>query len=147
MNKTKFLTFAVLGLLILNTALITILLIGGRRPHRENIRNIVVKRLQFDEKQAADYKILIENHKTEIQKKENEMKESKKQLYFLLSSNDLSKKDSFIQQICLKQHDLEGINFQHFLEIKNLCKAEQIPEFNAFAIELGQLFSPKHKER
>jgi hypothetical protein len=45
----------------------------------------------------------------------------------------------------LVQRDIEGIHWQYFQEIKSICRAEQMADFNAFTEELGVLFGKKRK--
>jgi periplasmic protein CpxP/Spy len=103
MSKTKFLTIVVIGLILLNIAVISFFLMRKGPPPRQAIRKTIIERLHFDSNQVSDYEVLIEKHRTGIQQKESDLVESKKQLYLLLQGNDYSKKDSLIHQICLRK--------------------------------------------
>ena len=87
MNKTKFLTIAVLLLLLLNATTLYFLFAkkndkrssrGGNRPYSE----FIIKQLKFDTVQAAQLKQLRDQHKLEL----DELKKQDKQFQFMLVS-------------------------------------------------------------
>ena len=77
MKKTKLLTITVIGLLLLNFAILAFLLVSGPRGHkrpnerpegRPDPREIIIERLHFDNKQEKEYAELIKWHRGEIKK-------------------------------------------------------------------------------
>ena len=43
--------------------------------------------------------------------------------------------------MCEIQKEIEKTHFQHFLEIKALCRPEQIEDFNLLSEELARIFA------
>ena len=146
MSKTRFLTIAVIALVLLNLA--TIAFFTLKRPPRpmpEGPKKVIIERLHFDALQVAAYDNLIVQHQQDIKAKEDEMGVKKKALFEQLRSDDLSKKDSIIAAIGLAQQQIETIHFQHFSELKKLCKGEQIQAFYDLSSDLAKYFAPAPK--
>lgn len=154
MNRTKLLTIAVIGLLLINLGTLSVLIMH-RPPHPphgemppppgEGPRQLIIDRLHFDDAQQKQYQLLIDEHR----KKTNELHEASRgmhnDLYSLLKAEpaDKAKADSIMLQIADNQKAIENLNFDHFQKIKAICKPDQIEDFNELADELAELFGPK----
>lgn len=144
MNRTRFLTLLVAGLILLNLGTLAFFRWGKMPPPRpDGPRKAIIQRLHFDDSQVADYEKLIAAHRAAIDAKEAEMRAAKERLYQLLSSDDLTPRDALIARIGAIQQDIEHIHFEHFKEIKALCKGDQLVKFNALAGDLAEYFSPR----
>lgn len=154
MNRTKLLTVAVIGLLIVNLGTLGFLLVnkpqhpmhppaGG--PRGEGPKKIIIERLHFDAEQQKQYEILIEDHKSKVNDFHEKTRKMHDELYALLGAEPVNKAaaDSLMQQIAADQKAIDLVNFDHFEKIKALCKPEQIGYFNELVDELGKLFAPK----
>lgn len=146
MNKTKFLAIAALALVLLNLGTIAFFMMK-RPPHpmQDGPKQVIVDRLRFDAQQVAAYEKLILQHQQDVNAKTKEIGAARKALFELLKSDDLSKKDSLTTAIGKLQQQIETIHFQHFSDIKKLCKGEQMQAFNDLTSDLANYFSPKHK--
>ena len=142
LTKTKFWQFAAVFLLLLNLSQV---FFHMRRPDGNALKNKVVKILQLDAAQTADYEKLIEQHRRDIQAKESVMSEARRQLYALLSGDDFSAKDSLVQQIGMVQAEIEQIHLSHFQALKALCRPEQKAGFQQISREMLRFLSPKRK--
>lgn len=147
MNKTTLLTIAVVVLFLLNIGVISFLIMnkpprpeGGEGPKR-----IIIERLRFNKEQADRYEELIEKHKSEIGPINDEIAAAKNRLYKTLPSPDPVKEDSLTAAIGRLQERIEHIHFQHFLAIKQLCRTDQISDFDALTNDLSEYFSPKER--
>ncbi len=161
MNKIKLLTIAVIGLLLLNFGILAIMFFhhpNGRpdglppkhgRPNGEGPKMIIIEKLHFDDAQQTEYQKLIDEHQTKTREARDKMFELKNELYAILKDDSVavSKKEMIIQKIAENQKELELINFNHFQEIKKLCKPEQVDLFNHLVDELTELFSPQPPPR
>jgi hypothetical protein len=154
MNKNKLLIISVVVLVLLNITLIIVLILGNspRPPHmqeHQNPQEIIIEKLHFDELQINAYNELIAEHRELIGNKEHEMRIAKEALYHSLSSDNQDEKDELIAKINILQKDFEEIHYNHFLEIKKLCKPEQIQDYNELTNELAKIFSrhPKPPRR
>ena len=145
MNKIKLLSIAVIVLILINIATLTFFFIKGPRPMPKNDpKEIVVKKLNFNENQIVAYDELIKVHSKEIMVLNDAILRTKNNLYSELSRSDNKKvTDSLFSILASLQNKIEITHYNHFLDIKKLCKPEQIEDFNALSHELSQIFSPK----
>ncbi len=137
MNKTKFLTILVLLLLVLNAVTLFFLLgkkdgpknkPGGGRPYSEYL----TKQLNLDSMQVAQLRVLRDKHKEELGnlwKEDRELQEAK---FVLLKegSTDSVKLDSIVTLIVANKKKFELAFHNHFLQIRALCRPEQVELFN-----------------
>ena len=162
MNRTKLLTIAVLGLLVINLSTLIFMFANkpghhhrpkGDQPHQnEGPKQLIIDFLNFDSSQQKQYEAIIKNHQVksrEIKKTLNELHEL---LYDELKNNSINKNkaDSIIQKIAGCHVNFEYLNFEHFQKIKSICKPNQTDRFNDLTEELIHLFPqdsrkpPKH---
>jgi hypothetical protein len=143
MNRTRFLTLLVAGLVLLNLGTLAFFRWGKMPPPRpDGPRKAIIQRLHFDDTQVVDYEKLIAAHRAAIDAKEAEIRVAKEGLYQLLGSDDLTPRDSLIARIGAIQQDIEHIHFDHFKEIKALCKGDQVELFKELSGDLAEYFSP-----
>lgn len=143
MNKNKLLIFLIAGLLASNILLVVFMIKGKGHPHRPMPREIIIERLHFDATQISQYDALIKNHRESITEKERALMDLKNNLYATLKSEEnKTLTDSLINGISSVQNQIEHIHYSHFIDIKKICKAEQLNNFNELANELSRLFSP-----
>ncbi|HEX8516106.1 MAG TPA: periplasmic heavy metal sensor [Bacteroidia bacterium] len=150
MSRTRLLTLAIVVLVLLNLGTLGTIFYQGMIHHKlpppgEGPKMIIIERLQFDEVQQKQYEVLIDDHRKQTRELHEDSRKLHKELYSLLSEEpaDHSKKDSFILRIAGNQKALDNLNFDHFQQIRELCKPEQIPAFNDLAEDLAELFGPK----
>jgi Spy/CpxP family protein refolding chaperone len=153
MDKIKLLTIAVIALLLLNFGTLGFLLIsapkhGGRPPHRMP-KEIIIERLQFDSKQQKEYQTLIDWHRRIIDSLDQQIRETKNELYTQLikPDADTKTKDSLITLLANHQKQIEQTHFKHFEDIKNLCTPEQRENFYDLTRDLSRIFGKQPKAR
>jgi periplasmic protein CpxP/Spy len=152
MSKIKLLSIISIVLLISNLSLIGYLIMQkGKPPKGEGPRNMIIEKLGFDESQIKAYDNLIEWHRSEVRKTDEQILSVKNELYSHLNNDsDSSICDSLISEIGSLQIHIEKIHLKHFKEIEKICKKEQIPAYEKLTGELAKLFSigkpkpPKH---
>ena len=147
MNKTKLLTFAVIALFVINIMTLSFLFLNkSPRPNERNKprpRDIVVEKLKFDEQQIIAFDGLIEAHKFVIDSLDTEIKISKNNLFEQLSLNENKATiDSILNSLSNYKAEIEQTHFNHFLDIKKLCKPEQLDNYNELTKELSKIFAP-----
>ena len=157
MNKIKLLTFGVVALLLLNFGILGFLFFSGpKRGHfhpdhdeKPQPKEIIIEKLHFDNNQIASYDKLIQTHRIHIRKLEDNITNSKNELYLLLNSEpiDVVKKDSLIENLAQLQKEIETTHFNHFQDIKKCCKKEQLADFKSLTEELSKIFSHQRKHR
>ena len=158
MKKTKLLTITVIGLLLLNFAILAFLLVSGPRGHkrssdrpegRPNPREIIIERLHFDDNQQKEYAELIKWHRGEIKKLDSNIRQTKNELYSQLNQTEvnLKTKDSLITLLNSFQKQVEETHFKHFEDIKKLCHQDQFEDFNELTEDLSRIFAPNKPPR
>ena len=146
MNKSTFYIYVIIALLASHVVLF-FLLIKEHKRH-EGPKEIIREKLQFDDKQNTQYEDYIDAHRRSINQNELIMNELRVELFIQLkhSSQDWSKIDSIIALIGKRQMIIERINYDHFLNIKKICKPEQKSNFDDFTSEIVQLFASKERK-
>jgi periplasmic protein CpxP/Spy len=148
MNKTKILTALTIVLLLMNLGLIGFICL--RKPPRaggDAPKKAVIQKLQLDDNQIQAYEKLIEAHRSELRKLEQQMHALRADFYATLpqdTNTSAAIKDSLAVAIGTLQIGIENIHYKHFQDIKNLCKPAQKALFDAFALEITHIF-PKAK--
>ncbi|KAA3615807.1 MAG: periplasmic heavy metal sensor [Calditrichaeota bacterium] len=138
-KQNRYLWITVIVLLIMNFAALTLLWVGrpeGPRPNRgpynrldkqNRTKELLEKELGFDEKQTKQYLKLRQQHQDQMRLLEREIRQIKKQMFDEVlhdnHQNELS--DSLLALAQEKQAQIEQITFQHFLDLKRLCKPDQ----------------------
>jgi protein CpxP len=160
MDKIKLLTIAVITLLVLNLGTLGFLLFSApNKQHplhaggfegRPKPREIIIKKLDFDTNQIKQYDERIAWHRQNIRAVEDDIRNSKNELYLLLNSSPVNEKakDSLILALSNDQKRIESIHFQHFQDIKKICTPKQLDLYKELSEELSKLFSkPPRPER
>lgn len=149
MNKTKLLTAAVAGLLIINLVTLTFLFFSKPgNPIRlkpggfpEGPKRIIIDKLRFDEQQVMKYEMLIRGHRKQVVMLEKEVYKTKNELYLTLSSSNDSQKDSLEKRLGAIQTEIETVHYNHFVAIKKLCYKNQLKDFDDLTHDLANLFN------
>ncbi len=145
MSKSNFLKFVILGLLISNV-IVVFLLINGRKKN-DGPKRIIIEKLHFDKEQIKNYECYIQQHRKAINQNELTMNKLRSELYQQLKyQKNTSKTDSIISMIANQQIIAERINYNHFLEIKQLCRLDQLNNFNDLTSEIANLFSLRERK-
>lgn len=149
MDKIKLLTYSVIGLLLLNTATIGFLVLRPGDRNRAEPRAIIIEKLNFDENQQKEYQQLIYWHRNQIDELDEKIWETKKKLYLQLQNKelDVKTKDSLIALLSKYQKQIETTHFNHFQDIKKLCRKNQLNNFNELTKELSRMFSNKPRQK
>jgi|AntRauMFilla1563_2_1112583.scaffolds.fasta_scaffold03715_4 hypothetical protein len=151
MTKSKLLTFAVIALFLINIITLSFLFFKGPRPEgreKPNPRDIVIHKLDFDDTQIASYEELIKKHKASIENLDRNIKKSKNNLYKQLSfPENKSVTDSILNKLNLYKSEIELVHYNHFLDIKKLCKPEQLDNYNELTHKLAKIFAPKGRPK
>jgi hypothetical protein len=153
MNKTKLLTVVIIVLVIINLVALSFF-ITNKPPHhfregRGMPREIVIRKLHFNDEQIDSYEKIILLHRQKIRSLDDSIRKSKNELYHLLNEKSVIKhqKDSLFLKLANYQNQIEQTHFNHFLAFKSICRADQLSDFEHLTEELGKIFSPPKKER
>lgn len=145
MNKNTFFIVVIVGLLISNGFLLFFMTQKG--PHRgpkHSPKEIVSKRLNFDEKQIADYEVLIKEHSRSAAELMSQVQGARETLYGQISeTNNADVINKRLEPIAVNLTELEKLNFSHFQDIKALCKPDQLERFEELTNDLAKIFGKR----
>jgi Spy/CpxP family protein refolding chaperone len=143
MNRKIFYPLLIGLLIISNLATLYFVMQKGKHKHfGQGPKKVIIEKLDFDENQIVAYEKLIDQHRIEIRAKDQKIIQIKKELYRLLNkSNSIQETDSLTKEIGREQQEIERIHFNHFKDIKSICKPEQISYFELLVDELDMLFN------
>ena len=158
MEKTKLLTIGIIALFLLNLGTLGFLYFSAPKGHHPQElrpegklkpREIIIEKLHFDIDQIKQYDQLIQLHRRQITEMEEKIRDSKNELYLQLNEDRVNKKatDSLITDLASYQKEIETLHFNHFYDIKNVCKKEQLDDYAELTHELTRLFSKRPRRR
>ncbi len=153
MERSKLLSIAVIGLLLLNFGILGFMFIhkenhhfpGGRPPGGDEPKRIIIERLHFDVGQQQQYEALISIHRKHTHELNDASHQMHEELFALLAidSSQTQNAEVIILKIAENQKEIDHLNYDHFSDIKKLCKPDQIKDFDNLARELAEIFAPK----
>ena len=145
MNRKYFYIIIICLLLVSNFVLLYFVLQKPKDGFNPNgPKNIIIEKLQFDEEQVVLYQKLIDQHRKDIRENDAKILMLKNDLYsYLKIKGNATAIDSLTTEIGIIQKQIEEIHFNHFLDIKTLCKPEQLSKFNKLSEELAEIFNQK----
>lgn len=154
-TQKRYLIIVIVVLVILNLGTLLILWMGkpsrpkGKggpsSPKQEQARleQLLNKELGFDENQVQQYLKLRHDHQVQSRMLTERIRELKKQMFdevFKEKPQQLS--DSLLNLVQAKQAEIEQVTFQHFLDLKKLCKPEQQDKLKLLMHEVFRKNSP-----
>jgi periplasmic protein CpxP/Spy len=136
-------------LFLLNAGIITFMFLrnppgpgAGRPPLRKEApREAIIQMLHFDKEQADQYKQLIDQHQSSIRDLDDKIAETKNALYQTLSTENSIAKDSLLLTLADLQKHVESVHYAHFMDIKKICRPDQLRDFDKLTKDLSRLFS------
>lgn len=153
MSKIKLLSITVICLLLTNAGIVVFLLlkkppvaIEGMPPEkRDGPRKIIIERLHFDIAQVEQYELLITEHRKLVREIKDSISDTKNTLYQSLKMENFKGKDSLTDILSVLQKKIESVHYDHFTQIKKLCKPEQMEAFDKLTNDLAFYFTTEKK--
>ena len=141
--NNRFLVAMIAGLLISNILLVGFLINkSNNHPVRKEPKTLIINRLKLNDHQIELYENLIKNHRNAINPTRNKIQKNKKLLYKGLNNNEKIN-DSIFSIIKDLNNKIELINYNHFIDIRNICDDSQLKLFNEVSKDLYRIFSKK----
>jgi Spy/CpxP family protein refolding chaperone len=157
MKTNKFYLIIIVALLCCNLVLVFFLLNGPQKgpnnrpmggPGMHEPKRVIIDKLHFDDTQIMQYEEVIKSHFEAIRGYDQQINELKKDLYIQLKKSDsVDSQSIIINKIGEIQQKIERKHFDHFLEIKKICRPDQMKDFDSLSEELVQLFDMKKPPR
>ena len=148
MNKMRFLTVCIILLLILNAVTLFILFhMHLGQPHGvhggEGPAKYIIEQLKLDTRQQEQFAELRNRHH-DFARKSHEEEERLHDLYFSLLKTDdpdKAKVDSVATLIGAQRKALATATFEHFRELRAICRGDQKKLFDATVDEIARMVS------
>jgi len=145
-NSNKFLTVAVVLLLITNIALVVFMFTGKNNRRgwhsdgRKDPSELMAKELGMTDQQRKEQKLLKEEHFKTIKPLFDSLRAAKSAFFALSKEQNVS--DSLINvyhnRISEKQFEIDKLTFVHFKKVRALFTPEQQPKFDEFVQKMMQ---------
>ncbi len=154
MSKLRLLILAVVGLLLINFAVVSWFFFQPSQPQHPDNRmprgedgpkKMIIERLHFSPEQVQEYEALIKGHRASIRATEDSIRSAKNNLYQTLNSNNAEQKDSLITKLSDLHQQIEQIHYNHFTDIRKICKPDQLDDFNRLTEDLARFFNQGKK--
>ena len=147
MNKVHFLTIGVVLLFILNIGMIIYLF--NLREHQKQLRTqgadvFIIEQLKLDGQQQRSFADLRRQHHETIRTAQDEDRHLH-DLYFDLLKTDhpnKTKVDSVAGLIAEQRKVIEAATFNHFQQLRSLCRTDQKKLFDATIDEIAHRMAP-----
>ena len=158
MTKTNVL-YGIVALLVALNITILLVVLGKAQPpqdfgHRPpNLRSFIEQELHFDAQQKEKLGELIDSHRAQTRKLDEQIQKIRGTYYESLADNQytLAQQNQLLQQLGQLQMRIEKGRWQHFMAIKKLCRPEQMDDFSALTKELVRALPggprPPHRPR
>lgn len=153
MSKINFLKIAVVGLLLINIALVSFVFTRKMPPPNKQMngqaigpKNLIIDRLHFDKEQIAQYDKIIVQHQRSINSLNDSMHKAKNELYQKLADKNNTGEEAIIAKMGALQQQIERTHYNHFAALRSLCKPQQINDFNNLTKDLAYFFSAQKKD-
>ena len=147
MKRETFLTVAILLLFAMNLCLVAFFIFDRRMPpHKEKheTHKIIIETLRYDEQQQRQFDASRNEQHNEMERL-NEQFDHVVNNYFSLLMNEtvnVSAKDSLEQVMFDIQKRKANSLFNHFQQLKNICRDDQRQAFDELLPELMHLIKP-----
>jgi len=152
MEKSKLLTIAVIGLLLLNIGILTFLVFGPNqktppppRPDRPHLKEMITERLQLSPQQTEAYEQLIKVHRQQVGQLEDRLMQLRNEAFAGISDEDAVKEAHLLSEIDSVNHALQEAHLNHFKKLQQLCSAKQKQLLKPILGEVSQCLRPQNE--
>jgi len=150
MNKLRFLTAAVMLLLLLNTGTLLYLFLARNKNERTGppgraASGFIIEQLHLDARQQQQFAELRDQHRAIIRRVQEEDRRLHDVYFGLLKTDnpDKAKTDSLSSLIAAQRSLIETTNFEHFQQLRKLCRDDQKKRFDATIDEIARRIGPR----
>ena len=147
MPNTQFLKIAVALLVLLNLG--TLAFIGLHRPGPRGPFMFIVQATGMDDEQQQVYAKLRDAHRAKVEGYQAQNSALHGRLFDLLAQHEAG--DPLVQplmdSIAAVKRQEEVLTYEHFKQVRNLCRPDQQPKFDAAIGEAIQSMAPPSRPR
>ena len=154
MNKLRFLTVTVVLLLLLNIGSLAYLFLSRNKderigPQGSGASDFIIEQLQLDATQQQQFFELRKQHRDIMRRTQEEDRRLHDVYFSLLKTDnpDKEKADSVSSLLAAQRSLIEAANFDHFQQLRKLCRDDQKKLFDATIDEIARRIGPKGPPR
>lgn len=126
-------------LLVLNLLLLISMLVQNKKEPGPEPIPFLEEALQFDEQQSRAFDALKKEHHQKMTEKNEEIRKLKDRFFEGIKNDTLVSESHIIsQQIGTMVSEIEMMTFDHFKEVRALCRPDQKKKFDEIIINLLQ---------
>ncbi len=135
MKRENILMAFIVLLVVMNGAVLFYFLTGRQIPPPRHDKRII-EALHFDDLQQQEFEKLKFGHRDQMNRLDDAFNGLLKDYFETLASGNTSMRDSLANELGKIEQQRVNITWDHFNDLKKLCKPEQAEDFNNFLPEL-----------
>jgi len=155
MENTRFLKIIIIVLLLVNIATLSFMWVSHNRhggghmpppPHGRggpNAFEFLVHELKLDEGQVKQFEEMRNKHHLNVQDIQEKSRDMHHRFFNLLAKNDSTSAVPLADSMAQYQKQIELLTFNHFLQVRAICKPEQQKKFDTVINEALRMMAPK----
>jgi hypothetical protein len=154
MEKSKALTIAVIGLLLLNIGILTFLVVGPRpfsppppRHERPRLKEMIMERLHLNAEQTQAYEDLITLHREQVSQLEDRLMQLRNASFMAISDENAKEDAHILAEIDSVNHALQQVHTNHFKKLYQLCSPDQKQLLKPILAEVAHHLKPQNERR
>ncbi len=152
MGKTKFLSIVIVALLVINAGTLVYLFLGQNKEHKHPPHRVgkgspaefIIEKLELDDKQQADFRELQKEHRSKMRETHEKLEETRSKYFDGLKTStiDTTESQKLQAEIGKLMGQIHGNTFEHFTEVRKLCRPEQQALFDEFIEDILRALAP-----
>lgn len=117
-----------------------------RMPSEGGPKEFLIRELKLDEKQIEDYGKLVDEHRTEMKRIREKIRNEKDNLWKEITKpkNENNSVERSAAEIGEDQKQIELITFAHFKKVRELCNDDQKKKFDEVIQEALKMIRPNN---
>lgn len=152
MRRTKFLSVVIVALLVINAGTLVYLFLGQNKTHKRHPHGMrkgtpadyIIDKLQLDSKQQIAFMKLQKEHRKKMRAIHEQLEETRNRFFDGLKTSAVDSVESKKLQVEIGNlmGQIHGTTFEHFTQVRQLCKPEQQELFDEFIQDILRALAP-----
>ena len=152
MRKTKFLSIVIIALVVINAGTLAYLFLVQKDNHQHpphkmgkgGVIEYIFEKLQFDDEQQANFKELRKEHHHKMKSIHGQLEKTRNKYFDGLKTNTIDTAESrrLQNEVGKLLGQLHGATFEHFTQVRQLCRPEQQKLFDGFINDILRAMAP-----
>ncbi|MBX2844142.1 MAG: hypothetical protein KTR26_20410 [Flammeovirgaceae bacterium] len=136
-------------MIVINVILIFLLVSGPPMKGKEGIAKVISSKLKLNNEQERLFFELAKKHRIEVNQLEEKQKELLKSYFSQLKDAEVDSavSNNILHQLEKVEREKITVTFQHFADLKNLCKREQIIHYQGIMDDVLRVLLKEFKKK